>query len=179
MKVEDLIYDVLEIKNAVNDDSAIDELWILQKINFYRAALIGEQVAKTGDMDPSWVQRYPAFDFLKVTSSDNPGIDWGSIELGKFTLPEIVSLPHDEGLVLVMNASRSKPLSLTDFATLTYRASLEDASQIPPGSAYVAKLGNDIYIWPYIMKGQAHIIAANPMDVPVIDGGQVDRKSVV
>ena len=169
MRLDHIIYDILEIKNAASDDSDVDELWLLNKINNYRAAFIQEQYMITGDINPSWLQRYPVFNLEKVRSSDDPTIKWGSLNLGKFVLPPLISLPFDQGLYQFFGASRTKPFSTSDFVTMVYRASLGE--DIPPGSGFVARMGNDVYVYPFVMKGQAYIIAVNPMDVQVSDNG--------
>lgn len=171
MKAEEIIYDILEIKNAANDDSDIDETWLLYKINLYRAVFIQEYYAKTGEVDPSWVQQYPVFNFIKSYSSDDPGITSGSINIGKFLLPPIVSLPDDIGLYQVFGVARAVPLSRTDIATMIYRAGIQE--DLPFGSGFFTRQGNMLYVYPYIMKGQISIIAVNPMDIPYNDNGTI------
>jgi hypothetical protein len=171
MSIEEIIYDVLEIKDAANVNADIDQLWLLNKINAYRAAFIREIYGVTGQVDPLWLQRYPLFDFEKVLSGDDPAIGVGSIHLGKFTLPHLVSLPDGLGLYQVLGGARAKMLSTDDFGTMMYRATVEERP--PAGSGYVSRIGNVIYVWPYMMTGQANIIATNPMDVPVYDNGAV------
>lgn len=169
MTIEEIIYDILEIKNATGDDADIDELFLLQKINSYRAVMIQNHYSQRGYIDSSWIQRYPVFDFEKVLSSDDPNIGWGSINLGKYTLPKIISLPEQMGLFQVFGSARARPLSLTDFSTMIMRAGLDE--ELPKNSGWISLLGNDIYVYPYLMKGQAHIIAENPMEVPIIENG--------
>ena len=171
MRLDHIIYDILEIKSAANDDSDIDELWLVHKINNYRALFIQEQYAISGDISTSWLQRYPVFNLEKVMSSDDPEIKWGSLNLGKFTLPSLVSLPFDQGMYQFFGASRTKPFSICDFVTMVYRASLGE--DIPPGSGFVSRMGNDMYVYPYVMKGQAYIVAVNPMDIPILDNGVI------
>lgn len=171
MKLENIVFDILEIKQAAHDDSKIDETWLIHKINNYRALFIQEYYYKRGEIDQSWIQRYPTFDFEKVNSGDDPSIGFGSITLGKFRLPKLVPLPMDQGLFQVFGSARAKPLSLTDFATMVYRANLNE--EIPVGSAFVSKIFQDIYVYPYLMKGQAHIIAADPTEVPILESGVI------
>lgn len=169
MTVEQIIYDILEVKNTVNDDSDLDELFLLQKINSYRAIMIQNHYAQRGYIESAWIQRYPTFDFEKVLSSDDPAVGWGSMVLGKYRLPKMISLPDQIGLFQVFGSGRARPLSMTDFSTMIMRAGIDE--ELPKGSGFVCVLGDDIYVYPYIMKGQAHIIASNPMEVPVIENG--------
>jgi hypothetical protein len=132
--------------------------------------MIQNHYAQKGYIETSWIQRYPSFDFEKVLSADDPAVGWGSITLGKFKLPKIISLPEQLGLFQVFGSGRAKPLSITDFSTMIMRASIDE--ELPKGSGFVSQIGDEIYVYPYIMKGQAHILASNPMEVPLIESGQ-------
>ena len=167
MKLENIIYDILEIKHAVHDDADIDEMWLAQKINAYRSMIIKEEYARNPIIDSSWLQRLPNFDFQKVLSGDDPNILWGSVTLGKYRVPKVISLAEEQGFYNVFNASRGRPLSMTDFATLMIRLQLNE--DLAVGAGWYATVGQDLYVYPYIMKGTVHLIAEDPMSIPILD----------
>lgn len=170
MTIEEAIYDVLEIKQAIEDDSDLDPTWILNKLNMYRAIFIEQDYALTGHINSGWVQRHPVFTFEKVTSGDDPNITYSSLTMAKYKLPQIVKLPDDEGIVSVMGSGRTRQLSRTDWNTLMMRVEIDE--DIHPDHGWWCMVGDELYVYPYIIQGQAHIVASNPMDVPVIEDGE-------
>ena len=168
MKIEDIIWDILEIKNAIEDDSDLEEMWILHKINLYRAAHIEAEFALTNEINSQWLQRLRRFTWEKVTAADDPAILHNSITLGKASLPGVVKLPEDQGMYRLSGSGAINTFDPIDFNSLIMKAEIEDTNI---GYGYYSKIGNDVYEWPYTMEGSAIIIAANPLDVQIMDGG--------
>lgn len=168
MTVEEIIYDVKEIKAALEDDTDLEDLWLLYKINNYRAALISENYRIEPEIDPAWLQRTGKFAFTKTDAADDPAITVNSITLGRATLPDIVSLPNDLGLNRLSGSGGIVGFEPTDFDTLVMKALVKE--EIHRNFGYYARIGTSAYIYPYKMEGAAVIIAENPMDVQVLDG---------
>jgi len=167
MTIEEAIYDIIEIKDAFGDDSDLDEMFLLQKLNSYRALLINAQYQLTAHIDYTWLQRHPQFIWEKVTAADDPHVTNSSITLGKYKLPKIVSLPEDLGLYQVMGSGAIRLYSKDDLAVMLMRAEIQEERH--PRHGYYSKVGDVIYSFPYEMYGQAILIAENPMDVPMIE----------
>lgn len=167
MSAEDLIYDILEIKNALEDDNDIDESWLLNKINLYRQFRIAADYAVNHEIKPVWLQRLRKQSVQKVTSADDPSIDITSIAVGKVTLPGILALPDDMGLNRVSGSAGILTYDQIDFDTMMMKVCFDEERMGEFG--YCSRIGNDLYLYPYAMEIQAVIIAENPFDIPVMD----------
>ena len=167
MTIEEAIFDVFEIKQALEDDSDLDELFVLQKINAYRAININAQFQLSNHLDYSWMQRHPQFRWEKVTAADDPNVTNSSITLGKYKLPKVIGLPEDLGLYQIMGSGAIRIYSKDDFSTMMLRAEIQEERH--PNHGYYSKIGDVAYSYPYQMYGQAILIAENPMDVPIIE----------
>ena len=166
MKIDEIIYDVFEILNQLEDDRDIDESWLFAKINAYRAQVIQDEFKTTREINPIWLQRIRKFLFKKITAADDPEITDSSIAIGRFRLPPVIALPDDLGLNRLSGSSGIRSLDPTDFNTLLLKA---QAGDVEPGYGYYAKIGNDVYCWPFILEGSALVVAEDPFDVPDID----------
>lgn len=169
MNVSELIWDIMEIKGALEDDSDLEEMWLLHKINSYRAVGIQEEFALTNQINPLWLQRVHKFAFAKCTSADDPSITLSSISLSKGTLPKVVSLPDDLGTYRVSGSGAVMQFEPVDFNTLMMK--IEIGEELNPGYGYYSKIGESIYAYPIILEGSAIIIAENPFDIQVNESG--------
>lgn len=169
MKVSELIWDIKEIKLALEDDSDLEEMWLLHKINSYRAIEIQQEFALTNTVNPQWLQRVPRFQFTKATPADDPAITTSSIVLSKATLPKVISLPDDLGTYRVSGSGAIMQFEPIDFNTLIMKVEIGD--EVNFGYGYYAKVGGTIYAWPLIMEGSAIIIAEDPFDVQILENG--------
>jgi len=168
MKTSEIVYDVFEILNQLEDDRDLDELWLMMKINAYRAIAIQDEYKVTREINPIWLQRIRKFAFKKVNAADDLNIGSSSIQLGIYNLPAIVGLPNDLGLNRLSGSSAIRSLDPLDFNTLLLKA---EAGDVEPGYGYYAKILNTVYEWPYILEGSAIVIAENPFEVPELDPG--------
>lgn len=166
MKVADIVYDVFEILNQLEDDRDIDELWLMMKINAYRAIAIQDEYKTSREINPIWLQRIRKFAFKKVNAADDTNISGSSIQLGRYTLPALIGLPDDQGLNRLAGSSAIRSLDFIDFNTLLLKA---EEGDVEPGYGYYAKIQNTIYEWPYILEGSAIVIAENPFDIPELE----------
>lgn len=162
----EIIYDTIEIKRALSDDKPIEESWLLYKINNYRSIFISQQYELNNEINPSWIQRLFKFNWIKTNAADDPAIELSSITLGKYTFPEVISLPNDMGIYRISGSGRIRQFEITDFNSLMIKAELEENQY-----GYCSRIGNVIYIYPYIMQGSALIIAENPFDIKINDNG--------
>ena len=169
MTAEQIVYDILEIKNALEDDRDLDELWVLNKINSYREIFINQEYALKAEIRSGWLQRLHRQKTTKVTSADDPAITLSSIMVSKVTLPKILSLPDDLGLYRVSGSSGISQFDLIDFNTLMMKIDIGEERN--PQYGFCARIGNDLYIYPLTSEIQALIIAANPFDVQINDDG--------
>jgi len=169
MTFEEIIWDIMEIKGALEDDSDLEELWLLHKINQYRAVHIVAEYGLTNEIDPVWLQRIYKFKWVKTTAADDPAITYNSITLGKATLPRTVKLPEDFGTYRIAGSGAILQFEPCDFNRLMMKAEIGEESHGEYG--YYSKVGDVIYETPYLMEGSAIIIAENPMDIQINDAG--------
>lgn len=167
MKAEDLIFDVLHIAtmSTVTKDTRLDELYILQKLNQYRAIRIPDQFRKLREINPLWIQSMEIFDITKTNSADDDNLLSTSICMGKITLPPVVAIEGNLGLKRVGGSSGQTkwyPIDKDKF----YQMYEANDFRLVMFIHYIP-LGSAIYVYPYQSKGVADIIAENPLDVPV------------
>lgn len=170
MTVEEIVWDIMEIKSALEVDSDVEPSWILHKINQYRAVHIEAEFNLTNEINPVWLQRVLSFDFEKVTAADDPQITISSIELGKAILPRVIWLKDDMGLYRLSGSGAIRQMESCNFNLLLAKIELRD---FHGRYGYYSKVGDTVYCAPYIMQGSAFIIAENPMDVKVNDNGSL------
>ena len=168
MTIEEMVWDILEIKGALEDDSDLEELWVLQKVNQYRAIHIEMEFNLTNEINPIWLQRIHSFNFEKVTSADDPAITVGSIEFGKAVLPRVIKLSDDFGTYRLSGSGGVSQLEPCDFNRLVMNAELKD---FHGQYGYYSKVGDIVYVSPYIMTGAAIVIVENPFDIKVNENG--------
>lgn len=128
MTFEEYIWDIMEIKGALEDDSDLEEMWVLHKLNSYRAVHIGQEHALTNEIDPIWLQRIHKFSYEKTTAADDPAIASNSITLGKATLPTVVRLPEDMGTYRVSGSGAILQFEPCDFNRLMMKAEIGEES---------------------------------------------------
>lgn len=169
MTAEEIIYDILEIKNALEDDHDIEPMWLLHKINAYRSIFIPQDYRLNGELRPEWIQRVFKTTTDKVTSADDPSITFTSIQLSRATLPAILAMPDDRGVIRVSGSSGILSFDQVSFEILMLKIHFKEEKMGQFG--YFARVGNTVYVWPLVMEIQAQIIAADPMDVQVYSAG--------
>jgi len=168
MTLDELIYDIREIKNALEDDSDLRDEWLLYKINAYRSILIPEQYRLEPVINPAWLQSLPMFSFTMADAADDPSITVNSITLGRAELPAVVFLPEDQGLYRLSGSGGIIGFEQTDFDTLVMKAVIKE--EMPRNFGYYARVGNFAYVYPYIMEGKAIVIAEDPTSIQVHTG---------
>lgn len=169
MTIEDIIWDIMEIKGALEDDSDLEEMWLMHKINSYRALAIQQEFSMTNTINPQWLQRVHKFKLTKCTPADDPAIGVSSIYLSKGTLPKVVSLPDDLGTYRVAGSGAITQFQPIDLNSLLMKIDIGEEKNSVYG--FYSKVGSDLYFYPLTMEASAIIIAENPLDVQVLDGG--------
>lgn len=167
MTAEDIIYDIFEIKNALEDDHDLEEFWLLKKIGAYRQAFIIQDFQLNGQIKSSWLQRIYKTKTVKVTSADDPVISYTSISLSRAVVPEVMSLPDDMGLFRVTGSSGILPYDHIGMDALMMKIHFGEERMGSFG--YCCRMGTNLYLWPLVMEVQAYIVAADPMSVPFMD----------
>lgn len=77
-------------------------------IREHRARGIREEYARNLWIDSTWLQDFGALTITPVNSADDPSINCTSLQLGKITLPTVVSLPGDKGVYRIAHSSKQK-----------------------------------------------------------------------
>jgi hypothetical protein len=167
MTAEEIVYDILEIKNAINDDRDIDEIWLIHKFNAHRSLQIIEEFKQSNEIRSMWLMRLYKQEVKKVTSADDPSITTTSIELGKVHLPNIVAIPNDAGFVRLTGSSGILTFDPISYDTLMLKINFKEDKMGEFG--YYTQIGNDVFLWPYVREVQAIIIPEDPFDIQVID----------
>lgn len=167
MTIEDIVYDILEIVNALEDDHDIEPLWLMKKITAYREALIIQDYMQNETIRSNWIQKLPMIKTTKVTSADDLSIVYTSISLSKAVIPSIISLPDDMGLVRVTGSSGILPFDHIGMDSLMMKVHFNEEKMGDFG--YVTRLGNGLYMWPLVMEVIPWIIASDPMAIPFTD----------
>jgi hypothetical protein len=167
MTAEELVYDILEIKNALEDDRDTDELWLLNKINMYRTTFMAQYYALNNEILPSWQQRIRKQTVKRITAADDPSIINSSIVVGKVTLPKIVSFPDDVGLVRVTGSSGILSFDQIDFDNLMLKIHFNEPRMGEFG--WCSRVGDDLFLYPLIREIQAIVVAEDPLSIQVID----------
>ncbi len=176
MTASEIIWDVMELKHALEDDSDIDELWVLQKINAYREMFIRQEYEFFNHINPSWIQRVHKIVTEKVNAADDPSITLSSVWLSKFSLPAVISLPDDLGIYRIAGSSAILQFEPCDFNTLMMR--IEIGEEMNSHYGYYSRIENTGYLYPLCMEVSAMIIAQNPMDIQINDSGTLRERTL-
>jgi len=169
MTLEEIIYDILEIKGALEDDHDIEPNWLLYKINNYRSIFIEQDFAIRNEINPQWLQKFYRHTVSKTNSADDPAIELTSITIGKLIIPELISLPEDLGLYRVTGSSGIMQFQPIDFNTLMMKIECNEEKMGEYG--YCSRIGTTLYIYPLCMEVQALLLAKNPLEVQINDNG--------
>lgn len=176
MTTAEIIWDVLELKHALEDDSDIDELWVLHKINSYRELFIRQDYEMNNLINPSWIQRVHKIETSKVSAADDPSITLSSIWLSKASIPSVIALPYDLGVYRISGSSSITQFQPCDFNTLMMR--IEIGEEMNSHYGYYSRIGNDIYLYPLCMEISGLIVAQNPMDIQINDSGTLRARTL-
>lgn len=151
-----LIYERLKLsKNKRLLETHAEFLW-----HKYRAAVINDDFKANQQIDPATLQDFGLVLFTNVTSSDDPSVPYGSVEYGKLTIPQVVTLPDDLGVYRVASSSKlceHYPLTPGQFFGVP-------AGSVAAKSRYYTRINTALYIDHYAPEGNVILILDNPME---------------
>lgn len=155
-----LIYERLKLSK----DKRLQERHVDFLIAKYRSVVIRDDYKANRQIDPAVLQDAGLVNFTRVLSSDDPAISFGNLELGKLTIPELVSLPDDRGIYIVSSLSKQ---------CMHYPIEMNMFFDIPSGSwaaksPYYFRVNTALYIYPARDEGNIVYILDNPMDGVVL-----------
>lgn len=130
----------------------------------YRAAVINDDYKANRQIDPATLQDFGLVNFTNVLSPDDPNVPYGSVEYGKLTIPQVVTLPDDRGVFRVASSSKlceHYPLPSPLFFSVP-------AGSITAKSRYYTRINDALYIDHYAEQGNVILILDNPMDGVVL-----------
>lgn len=182
MRQIDLASDIaLILKHSrVSGNSRINDLFIQARIDDYRATAIRNSYSRNLQLDPSVFSDMGVETADNVTDVDDPALPAGCTNVGRYVMPNIVSLPNDRGLVEVTepslltrsNGSRYALTSITDFRDkITHRFYKQ--------FNWMARVNRVLYMYPYRRYIHPILILARPTDGYVINTGTVKSGELI
>jgi hypothetical protein len=110
-----------------------------------------------------------------VNSADDPIVPVTSVSLGRFTLPEVISLPYDQGIYRISSAS-----GICQY----YSVDMNDFFHQVPGSITAKhkqyfRRGNVYYLSPCTEQVLPTVILENPLDGFVINTERIAQDALV
>ena len=183
MTLNELVKDLQLIvsKSKIPDDFRIGSRHMEFLFHKHRAEGIRQQFKRNLEMDPSWIQNFGSVKFTNVLSSDDPNINSGTVHLGKWESPSIVSVGNqDEGFHRVSSGSRMRQFSIKSFdrfmSIIETIAEVEDTFLNPRASMKMAsRIGNHIYTHPFEDCMNVSLILDNPLDGIILDTSIVEK----
>jgi len=158
-EITDDIQLILE-KGSPSDDFRITTKMIQRQVAKYRSRGIRETYMRNREMNLTWLQELGNVEFTRVTPDDDPNVSGCKCILGKYRIPTVVSLPDDKGVYRVSSACRTKKF---------YPTTIERFMGFVEGSIrarqnYYFRVGNSLYIHPFIKNGSMQMVLDNPLD---------------
>jgi len=140
-------------------ETRIEKRHLRYKVNEKRAKTIKENYMRHREVQPVWLQRLGELKFTRVTSSDDPNLLSCDCTFGKATIPAVVSLPDDLGVYRVASSCNTKkyyPIKPDRFFAF-------DNGSVRSKSKYFFRIGNSLYVSPYIKEGNVTLILEDPL----------------
>lgn len=129
-----------------------------------RAVQIAEKYNKNNQVEPEWLQHLTREFPTRIYSGDDPEINWGSMELGKLTIPQVVGLQNDMGVFRVSSSSdrcEYYPIPVARFYGLV-------PETVKSNFNFYFRINTSLFFYPYTKEASLSIIADDPMQVPVL-----------
>ena len=167
MTLRELRSDILLIlsHSKVSKDKRFWEGHIDFLIHKYRARAIRETFQRQGYIDPMWMQDLGVRKTTIVNSAEEREVACGNLALAKLTLPPILSLPDDNGVVRISSTSVQKTF---------YRIDVERFFDIDPSSIrakfdYYIRVASSFYFPSLPEEVRPILLLDNPMDGDFFD----------
>lgn len=147
------------------------EFWIRK----HRGRGIREEHGRNKYIDPTWLQNMGVTDVTPVNSADDPLIPATSVSLGRFTLPEIISLPYDQGIYRISSASnlcQYYPVDMNDFF-------LQVPGSITSKQRQYFRVGNVYYLSSCTEQVRPVVLLDDPLDGFVINTERIAQDALI
>lgn len=163
MKVEEIIYDIKHLLNALTDDTRVSDAHLLFKINNYRDFFLREELRFDKTLNNSYYQKLPEINVFHTNSGDLPDVN-STIKFGKITLPDMM-IPEDREepfLNLYMTARHRRIYYITRDVLMEMIFAMD--SRLDYTNYYLYEGGNNAYIYPYHKTVSGNAVLTNPLD---------------
>ena len=180
LSFERAIYQLKRIleHSQVTDESRHNDEYLLDKIFYYRALVIGEENRKSLRFDSNWLSETGTLEGTEVYSGDVPEITSGDIVFSKFQLPTVVPLKNNMGYFNLFSLSQNKKIYRVDsLADIMNWIMVNDTRVI--NFTHAAIIGSDAYVFPAINKMQAQLVMENPLNGKIKQTQKVLSGSIV
>jgi len=166
MKIENIIYDIKHLLDALTDDTRINDAHLIFKINNYWAIFLKDEIEKTGIINESYFSRFPLITTNPVSSADDPNVIGGTVKFSKFKMPAIMNIPNTFGLpVRLYTAERHNRIyEITRDYLFEMLHSEDDTIDL---YKYFFREGNEVYIYPVVHKVSLLALLQNPLEASV------------
>ena len=162
MKIENIIYDIKHLLNALSDDTRVSDAHLIFKINNYWALFIKEEIRITGIVSTALFQRIPLITVYPVTSADDPAVTGGTIKFGKIKIPPLVDIGRQEPPMNLFTSERHKRIYYSDRDLLMEMIQAKD-ERLDQFKFYIIE-GTTVYIYPVVPSVSFSGILQNPME---------------
>ena len=162
MKIENIVYDIKHLLNALTDDTRIADGHLIFKINNYWAIFLKEDYNQTGILNKSAYQRIPLITSYPVSSADDPSVDGGTIKFSKITVPKLIQLGEREPAMDLWMSQKHQRIYFIDRDTLMEMIIAND--ELLDIFKYYIYEGNDVYIYPVVGNVSFAGLLETPMD---------------
>lgn len=115
----EISYNILNIARGgiSSDDDRLNIRQIKFWVEYYRARLLMEFTDAGKNIDPHLVQDLGCLKLTEVDRAECPSITWES-KIKKATIPKVISLPQDRGILFVGYIDKQKPIAFVSADTM-------------------------------------------------------------
>ncbi len=180
MTRREIVYDIITIltKSGHTDEDSLVEDYIGYKVDEKRAKEIRDSYNRNLIIDPMWIQDHGITDVTKINSSDDKIFDGFSCEIGKLTLPPVVSFfnsissANNLGIYAIRSVKNYDEIYYESFNKLMGISKLSDSNVLKKYN-YYTKLHNSLYFLPFKEKVRPLLILERPLDGFVISSENI------
>lgn len=170
MTLNEITYDLLRLltHNKAGEDSRLNINNLQYKIHQYRAKKIEEIYRYTKEIDPIWIQNMGTMSVSKIKGDEDALIQYGYENYGLINIPTVIRFPNDLGAYRVAGTDmrcQYFPISEHRFFSLIPESTRANHK-------YYFRLGNKLYLTPYIKEANIQLILTNPLDGYILDRSQ-------
>ncbi len=163
MKLEDIIYDVKTILDALQITTRVKDRYLIHKINNYRALFLEQMFEEQNgkDVNPLYYSRWPNQLGTVVDSADFETNSISTIKFMKYSLPKVIKLDDVNKSIKVRSVSRQIQF---------YYKTLPEIMELIFSDSFLPKLyhywyieGNEVYIYQPV-KADFLLLLEDPTD---------------